>query len=792
MAHAALRSAGLDDTYYRLVGMSPAAKRQPVAERGNALTAAYLGTPDFVARHGTANSDGTHTVALQISGMHCVACSWLVDQVVTREAGVCEAEVDLPRARVQIKLATGQTSLAHVADRLATFGYHLHPVDASHSDAGRERSLLIRVGVCWAIAGNVMLLAFTFYSGLDATLQPELAGAARWASLALTSAAIFVGGSVFFRRAMASIVMAARARNPFRLHMDVPISLGILVGFVASAYSTASGTESEIWFDSIAILIAALLTARWLQTRGQQSAREASERLFSVLPRVARKLATDGTEQFVSVDDLEAGDLLRVETGESCPTDGQVVSGQTHFNQAALTGESHPVQVAPGDAALAGTINLGATVVVRASAPGASSQVGQMLGWLENNRGRKADVVLMADRLAGWFVFAVVLLAGLTAVVGVRMFPGDVVNRVVAMLVIACPCALGMATPLVMVTARGRSARRGCLIKNDATVETLSLVDSVVLDKTGTITSGDLHLVDVHGDATVLDAVAILEMHSRHPVAAAIGKLGRARERDRDRATDVEERWGRGIEGVVDGRRLLVGNPRWVDECTSDLTRDRTSSSAELTAASAAVADAGQTPVAVAVDGVWRSVLAFQDPLREDARQTVESMQSRGQQVYLLSGDHPDATARVGQQLGLPPENVLGGALPRDKERFVTELRQSGRVAMIGDGINDATAMRTADVGIALGSHNAPAVVAADILIQSGNLSAANDLIDLAHNARRRIRANLTFSVAYNITGALAAMAGLVTPLVAAVAMPASSLIVIATSLMLDYSRSQP
>ena len=777
VAYHAIRGAGFDDTYYRMRRLAGDASRKPTRASSAALTLQYLDSPGFVEDHGTVLDDGSCEVSLHVDGMHCAACSWLVEQVATREGGVQGVDVDLPRTAVRLRYDPGTLSLSALARRLQSFGYALQPRSAVRDASSTSRSLLIRTGVSWAIAGNIMLLAFAFYSGLDIVEQPALANAGRWASFILGIGSLAVGGTVFFRRAFASVAMAIRHRSLLRLHMDVPISLGIIVGFAHSAWNTVQGT-GELWFDSIAVLIAALLTARWLQTRGQQRAAEASDRLFSVIPHVARRLDADGKEDVVRVDSLAPGDLIRVEVGESCPVDGRIVSGRSHFNESVLTGESRPVAREAGQEASAGTINLGSTVVVRATTAGDDSQVGRMLRWLENNRQREAHVVQMADRLAGWFVLGVIAVAATTGFAGASLFPDEAVNRVVALLVIACPCALGMATPLAMVTARGRAARLGTLVKDDASVEALSSVDVIVFDKTGTVTTGELVLEESAGDKAVLSLAAAVEADSRHPISSTI----------RDLATDenvvassIEEHWGAGVCGEVNARSVVVGKPAWV--------RSQADDPENLMEVAESFARRGDTPVAVSVDGTIRLVMAFGDPLRDDAASSLAALRASGKRLILLSGDHPDVVARVGEKLGFSRSDVSGGATPRDKERYVVELRRSATVAMVGDGINDASAMRAADVGIALGTKNAPAVVAADVLVNADSVTAVDAMVDLAHNTRTVVRANLTFSLVYNVFGAAAAAIGYVTPLVAAVAMPVSSLVVVSSSLLLNYSR---
>ena len=764
----ALAAAGYDGTYDRLREVAPPTRPASRPQAPEALALAELDRPAFIEAT-RALDGGLREVDLYVDGVHCAACVWLVERLPYEVEGVRDARLDLARARLTVAFDPA-ARLSEAARWLARFGYAVRP---SRPEAGvasdAERKLLVRAGVAWALAGNVMLVAFALYSGLE---SGGLATAARWFSLALAVPAVAYGGAPFFQRAWASIRLAARARDLRRLHLDTPISLGIAVGFGQSAWATVAG-RGDVWFDSIAVLIAALLTARWLQLRSRRLAAEASDRLLALVPRIARRVGADGQAEVVEVDALRLGDLVEVPAGEVLPVDGVVETGASRIDRAALTGEARPEPVVEGGLVEAGATNLSAPLRVRVRAVGEATRVGRLLAWVEKGEVRRAPVVLWADRVGGHFVLGVLALAALTAALWLWLDPSQLPAHLTALLVITCPCALGMATPLALAVAQGRAARAGIFVKSDEAVQRLTEVDTVVLDKTGTLTEGRMELADWVGDEAALDLAATLDALATHPVADA---LVRERGVGPGRVTDVEAVAGHGIRGRVDGVPVIVGRPGWVTVEAAPLPsswRDALTSWAE----------AGHTPVAVAVGDVPAAAFAVGDRLRPEAVDLVGQLQSEGVDVHLLSGDHPTTVAAVARRLGI--EAARGGVSPEAKREAVAALQRGGRtVLMVGDGVNDAAALRQADVGAAVGGGTTAALVAADLFLTRRGLAPLRDALDGADAAMRTVRQLLWLSLGYNVVGAAAAVAGLVTPLVAAAAMPVSSLAVVGLALL--------
>ena len=664
----ALQQAGFDDTFYQLRDLAPSRQTtRPARTDADALRLAELDTDAFLEAHTHLEPDATRTVELFLDGVHCAACVWLVERLPFEMDGVQSARLDLPRARLTLRFDPATARLSEVARWLAQFGYTAYPArqDAQSQRTDTERRLLIKLGICWALAGNVMLFAFTLYAGLDLTSDATLTMAARGASFVLALIAVIYGGSEFFRRSWVSLKLALRTRTVRSMHMDTPISLGILVGFGHSAWATFTG-RGDVWFDSITVLIAALLTARWLQVRSRRLAGDASDRLLSLLPTMTRRICPDGSTEVIPLKEIAPDDVVVVPAGEVIPVDGPVVFGTSTINNAVLTGESRPETVTVDEHVEAGATNLSRGLHIRAQAAGEHTRIGKLLTWIRSREDKQAAVVLLADRLSGYFVLGVLVLALLTAIIWLTIQPSSAAQHVVALLVISCPCALGIATPLAMAVASGRAARTGIFIKSDQATQQLAAIDTIVLDKTGTVTEGQMTLVDYDGDDYALDLAAVLEAESMHPIAIALVQARRYCSLDEPplQAETHETIIGKGLRGRVAGHEVAVGQPAWIEHLAGGLSAPFQQALSNYTAA-------GHTPVAVAVDGQCCAVLAFGDRLRPDSKLLADHLRAEGKTLYLLSGDHPDVVHSVAQSLSLPASPAVLDLL---EERFQKHL----------------------------------------------------------------------------------------------------------------------
>jgi len=705
--------------------------------------------------------EGLAQVDLYLEGVHCGACVWLVERVPLVVPGVARADLNLRRAVARVAWDDSAVSLSQVARTLDSLGYHPHPFRGLEVEAMRrreDRAMLARIGVAGAIAANVMLAALALYSGQFGGMDGPYERFFRWVSLLLTTPALFGPGRVFFAGAWASL----KTRT---LHMDLPIAIALAVGWGQGLANTITDS-GPIYFDGLATLIFALLAGRFLQQRGQRAATDSAELLYSLSPVTARVVEGHATRELPAQAVLP-GMTIEVRAGETFAADGTVTSGRSSVDIALLTGESKPVSVDVDDRVYAGTTNVSSALQVRVDAAGEESRLAGLLRQVEDSVRRRAPVVQLANRLAVWFVAVVLLVAAGTALFWFPRSPTAAIDNAIALLVVTCPCALALATPLAVSVAIGRAARNGILIKGGDALERLAAPGTLLLDKTGTITESRAGLAAWDGPEWVKPLVLALEQESSHPIAAGFRRAfdGLAAG-DACLTTHVV---GSGIDGMVDGRHVIVGSPAFVEA--------RAACGPRLLAPPRHL-----TPILVAVNGVIVASAGFGDPVRADARRAIDTLRARGWKVGILSGDHPEVVASVGETLGLPREACVGGAVPEEKHRIVQEARHDGTVVMVGDGVNDAAAMAAATVGVGVHGGAEACLSTADVYLTRPGLEPLVTLTEGAARTIRVIRRNIAFSIGYNVIGATLAVTGVITPLIAAVLMPASSLTVLLAS----------
>jgi len=712
---------------------------------------------------------GLCTVELYLEGVHCSSCVWLVERVPLLLTGVVRAELDIRRARAHVEWDPTAVRLSEIAQQLDVLGYPPHPfrgVAAEDMRRKEDRAMLTRIGIAGALAGNIMLLALAQYSGWFSGMEAEYERYFRVISLLLTIPSLFGPGWLFFQGALASV----RTR---RLHIDLPIAIALLAGFARGAVNTIRGS-GPIYFDAVATLVFLLLSGRFLQNRGQRAAADAAELLGSLAPDAAHVVDDDGAnEREVPVEALLPGMVMAVRAGETFAADGDITEGRSAVDCSLLTGESRPESVDVGARVYAGTVNLTGPLRVKITQAGEMSRLGALLRRMEESARRRAPVVQLANRIAGWFVAVVLVVAVVTYVVWLRRDPAHALDNAIALLVVTCPCALGLATPLAITVGIGRAARNGILIKGGDAIEALNHPGLMLLDKTGTVTEGRVRLVRWEGADSVKPLVAALERETTHPIAIAVQQAWPVIEVLE--ATDVAQTVGGGIEGTVAGHRVVAGAPTFVaarigaEEHAPDVRIE-------------AFAEEGLTPVWIAVDGALVARAGFGDPLRDDARDSIDRLRALGWRVALLSGDHPAVVRSAAQRLGVDLADAIGGASPEEKLRRVEEARTRGTVVMVGDGVNDAAAIAAATVGVGVHGGAEASMSAADVYLSRPGLGPLVELVEGAHRTMLVIRNNLIFSVAYNILGATLALMGVLDPLIAAVLMPMSSLSVVFSS----------
>ena len=758
--HAVLEENGLE-RYYALARQAGGARPAKVTGRRYE----ELDDAAFLSRASKTLPGGARATDFYVEGVHCAACVWLVEKVPSLVPGAIEVRLDLPRSRARVVWDPERVALSEVAAALDRVGHPVHPyrgVRAAEARQRENRELLLRIGVSAAVAGNVMAIAFGLYGGFLHGIEPEYLRLFRWTSLIVAAPSVFWCGSTFFRGAWSAV----RAGS---LSMDVPIAIGLLAGYAQGAVNTFRST-GEVYFDVVTTLVFLLLSGRYLLKRRQLAAIEAAELLSSLSPSSAH-LVAEGEERDVPLEALVPGMRVAVLAGETFPADGRVVAGRSFVDLAILTGESRPVEVGEGDAIHAGTVNLGGRLEVAIESTGEDTRVGRLLRLVEESAKRRAPVVQLADRIAGRFVVTVLALSAVTFAIWWHVSAQLAFDHAIALLIVTCPCALGLATPLAISAAIGRAARAGFLVRGGDVVETLARGGRMILDKTGTLTKGELSVVGYWGPDEVRALVAAAESHSSHPVARALATprppaMG---------PVEIEETQGGGIQGRVGRRTVVAGSPSFL------ASRFPVWPGAVTERVNAWSAD-GLTPIVVAVDGSVAAVFGLGDPLQSDALGAMRALDAFGYETSILSGDHVGAVAAVARALGMAPERARGGASPEDKVTEVIAEKKRSIVIMVGDGVNDAAALAAADVGIAVHGGAEAAMSVADVFVTRPGLGRLVELVSGSRKTMRVVKRNLVFSLAYNVIAVVLAMTGVLNPLVAAILMPMSSLTVIASS----------
>jgi Cu2+-exporting ATPase len=678
------------------------------------------------------DSSGMAETRLVVDGLRCASCVWVTEHVLQRTPGVAEATISYATGRCILRWDPERAELAELAGRIATLGYRPRLVG---EETTVDRDLLLRLGVATFAAANIMMMSAALYLGWWSSMDPRFVVLFQWASLVLaTPVALWCAGP-FFSGAVSGL------RNGV-LHMDLPIALGVVVLYGQGVVATIN--REHAYVDSLAMLVALLLAGRMLESRGRRRAAEAAVSLAASVPATARRSTGDAVEM-VPADQLRQGDLIDVGSGEEVAADGVVVAGSGRVRMAHITGEAEPVEVQPDAEIVAGSVLLDGVMTVRVSAVGGDTVLRRMAERLRMaaDRGTRPT---SADRIAPWFTAGTLVVATVTFVAwALHDGLGAAVPRAVAVLVVACPCALALSRPLAAAAGLGASARRGLLFRSADALLDLVDVNIVALDKTGTVTQGVLTVLEAEDET--LRVAAGLERYSNHPIAAAVVDEAGKRGIPLPRGSNVKEEPGVGISGVVDGRswRLRPGG-------------------------------AGQ--VLLLDDAGRERMIALGDVVRSDSARTVATLQQGGLQVALLTGDHQDIADRIGREIGV--QTVVARIDPVGKALWIKARRERGHnVLFAGDGINDGPGLAEADVGVAMGSGAASSVLIADGVISSGSLAPIPVALHAAHACRRAIRLNQARSIGYNIIAVGAAAAGYVNPLVAAILMPLSSAIVI-------------
>ncbi|GAA0267452.1 heavy metal translocating P-type ATPase [Actinomadura nitritigenes] len=732
-------------------------------------------------------------IELAIGGMTCASCANRIERKLNKLEGVT-ATVNYATEKARVEYPAGVSPEDLVATVEAA-GYTAElPAPPKGEDARGEqdepddglRTLRQRLIMSVVLAVPVIAMAMVPALQFDNW---------QWLSLTLASPVVVYAGWPFHKAAWTNLRHGAAT-------MDTLVSVGTLAAFGWSLWALFFGTAGEtglkhgfefsmtrsdgsmnIYLEAASGVIAFILAGRYFEAR---SKRRAGAALKALLELGAKEVSVvrDGREERIPVEKLAVDDVFVVRPGEKIATDGVVTEGSSAVDASLLTGESVPVEVAPGDAVVGATVNAGGRLLVRATRVGADTQLAQMARLVEDAQTGKAQVQRLADRISGIFVPVVIALAVATLGfwVGTGSGLAGAFTAVVAVLIIACPCALGLATPTALMVGTGRGAQLGILIKGPEVLESTRRIDTVVLDKTGTVTTGRMALVDVHtadgaDEAEVLRLAGALENASEHPIAQAIAKGAAERVGTLGTVEDFANVEGLGVQGIVDGHGVLVGRPQLLAEWSQRLTPGLERAMSEAQAR-------GRTAVAVGWDGEARAVITVADQVKPTSAEAIAQLRALGLRPVLLTGDSETVARTVADAVGI--EEVIAEVLPQDKVDVVKRLQGEGRtVAMVGDGVNDAAALAQADLGLAMGTGTDVAIEASDLTLVRGDLRAAADAIRLSRRTLRTIKGNLFWAFAYNVAALPLAATGLLNPMIAGGAMAFSSVFVVSNSLRL-------
>ncbi|MCI4663464.1 MAG: cadmium-translocating P-type ATPase [Neomegalonema sp.] len=698
-------------------------------------------------------------VDLLTPGVRCAGCLSKIENMFETAPGVRSARVNLSMRRVGVEFDPARTNVAEIVGRLAKIGFDAKPFDAEALDAYRTDKVGRELLACLAVSGfaamNIMLLSVSVWSGAEGVTRDLM----HWISAAIATPTIAFAGRPFFRSALTAL-------SVWRLNMDVPISLAVLLAFGVSLFETAN-SGAHAYFDAGVSLLFFLLIGRYLDHRARKLARSAAAELAALSAGSATKVAADGSRSVCAVDELRPGDMVFVAPGERTPADGQVMSGRSEIDASMLTGESAPEPVAPGDVAHAGMMNLTGPLTIKVSAVADGTLLAEIGRLIEQGEQAKSRYTRMADRAAQIYA-PVVHLVALAALLGWLWATGGdwraSILVAASVLIITCPCALGLAAPAVQTAAARALFRAGVLVKNGAALERLAEIDTVVFDKTGTLTMGAPRLVD--GPAMTADVWPIavgLARQSAHPLSKAL--VAGAPEIAPAEIVDIVEEPGGGVRGLYEGREARLGRADWVGAQAEDTAESGS-------AAWLRVGDAA--PVR----------FLFEDALRPDARDVLDRMRADGLDIRILSGDRAAAVARTARDLDV--SDWIAEARPETKLEALQGLAAEGRkVLMVGDGLNDAPSLAAAHASISPASASDVSAAAADLIFTGGRLEAVAFARRVAFAARGRALENFGFAALYNLIAVSAALLGLVTPLVAALAMSSSSIIVTLNALRL-------
>ncbi|MCP4089256.1 MAG: copper-translocating P-type ATPase [Gammaproteobacteria bacterium] len=731
--------------------------------------------------YGVSESSFTFTVG----GMTCSACAARIEKSLLKVPGVLTANINVALERADVTTVLGQVNQQLLENAVQKAGYTAHfSGDATEEAEEEQRTqevMALHHEFNTLIASALLTLPLVMQmAAMVLGLKFHLSA---WVELLLATPVQFIIGARFYRAAWNAL--RARASN-----MDVLVSMGTSTAYLYSLYlliTLGDNAAGKLYFEASAVIITLVLLGKYMEARAKRGTTAAIRQLMDLRPKTARVLR-DGQELELPIAQLVKGDLVIIRPGENIPVDGKLIEGNSEVDESLITGESIPVEKKPGDKLTGGSINGTGLIKITATAVGEDSTLAKIIRLVENAQSGKAPIQRLVDRISEIFVPIVVAISACTFL-GWYFFNGDIETALisaVSVLVIACPCALGLATPTAIMTGTGAAARSGILIKDVQALEQAHGINAVIFDKTGTLTTGQPTVVAIHSlrdnEQQMLMAVASLQQGSEHPLAKAVLKRAAEETIALKAVADFKSHTGFGVAGTVDGSMVISGNEQFMHD--NGIATDTESDKATIWESK------GKTVIWIAQDKTLLGIMAIADPLRPDAISAITELKRMGIYTLLLSGDAVLAVAEIGRQVGI--DKAQGGVKPADKSSAVEALRADGyHVAMIGDGINDAPALAAADVGIAMGSGTDVAMETAGVTLMRSSPALVADAISISRATWRKIKQNLFWAFAYNLIGIPFAVSGYLSPTIAGAAMAFSSVSVVTNSLLLRRWKSK-